>query len=309
MIAKIDRDFVAADLAAVESLLARMTPKDALTSMSLASRRDELREELASMTSANETRASAALFFSGRPVVANRGIESEFGTEAIGKFQDIVTKVFALQHTGNSLGQRGAVPGKELSKLHITNVVHGSFGFRLEELEPQSELIDSTLKAAVDETTRLMDSFGEADDQYFEAAVENIDNRVLGTIREFFELISTSEAAFRMVSDHFDKSFDRQTVDRAAERARVTTLREETKTFDGNLAGTLPYASQFEYVTTAERGVIHGKIDAGLEGGEIATLNRDWVGKDSRITVRMRQVVRGDKVAREMFTLLKIEAL
>ncbi len=66
----------------------------------------------------------------------------------------------------------------------------------------------AALKAAVDETTRLVDRFGEADDQYFEAAVENIDNRVLGTIREVSELISTSEEAFRMVSDHFDKSFD-----------------------------------------------------------------------------------------------------
>ncbi len=308
MIAKIDRDFVAADLATVEALLARMTDKDALASMSLTSRRDELKEELASLEANHETKASAALFFSGRPVVANRGIESEFGTEAIGRFQDIVTKVFALHHTG-ALGQRGAVPGKELSKLHITNVVHGSFGFRLEELESQNELIDSTLKGAVDETTRLMDSFGEADDKYFEAAIEDLDDRVLGTIRAFFNLVSTSEAAFRLVSDHFDKSFDRQTVDRAAERARVTRLEETNQRFDGKLAGALPYASQFEYITNSDRGVIHGKIDAGLVGAEAGHLNRDWTDKESRITVRVRQVVRGDKVARETFTLLKIEPL
>jgi hypothetical protein len=44
---KADQDFVSANLAEVESLLKRMTSKDALTSMSLASLRDEWEEELA----------------------------------------------------------------------------------------------------------------------------------------------------------------------------------------------------------------------------------------------------------------------
>ena len=47
-------------------------------------------------------------------MVANRGIESGLGTEAIGKFRDIVTKVFARRHTGNSLGQRGPERGQRL---------------------------------------------------------------------------------------------------------------------------------------------------------------------------------------------------
>lgn len=66
MSAKLDRDFVAAGLTAVEGLLSSMTDEDALTALSLESRRDELRELLATLVAEPETHAAAALFFSGR---------------------------------------------------------------------------------------------------------------------------------------------------------------------------------------------------------------------------------------------------
>lgn len=306
MSAKLERDFVAADLSAVEGLLRSMRDKDSLTALSLESRRDELRQTLATMVAEPETHASAALFFSGRPVVANRGIETEFGTAAVDKFQDVVTKVFALRQTG-SLGQRGAVPGKDLAKLHITNVVHGSFGFRLEELVSQGNMVDSELKQAVDEASLLMERFGEVEDEPFEAAVENLDDRVLGTIREFFELLRGNDAAFRLVAGELDRSFDRRAVERAAERARVTTLHEETQEFEGQLHGALRDSRTFDY-RTEERGVISGKIDPELSADEIARINHELTDQDSRATVRVKQVRRGEKVSREMFTLVKIEA-
>ena len=307
MSAKLERDFVAADLSAVEGLLGSMREKDSLTALGLESRRDELRQTLATMVAEPETHASAALFFSGRPVVANRGIETEFGTAAVDKFQDVVTKVFALHQTG-SLGQRGTIPGKDLAKLHITNVVHGSFGFRLEELVSQGTIVDSELKLAVDDASKLMERFGEADDEPFEAAVENLDDRVLGTIREFFDLLRSNNAAFRLVAGELDRSFDRHAVERAAERARVTTLHEELVEFEGQLNGALRDTRIFEYRTGTDRGTISGKIDPELSAEEIAGINRELSDQDSRATVRIKQVRRGEKVSREMFTLVKIEA-
>ena len=307
MSGKLERDFVAADLSAVEGLLASLRDKESLGAMSLESRRDELKATLATLTATRETVASAALFFSGRPVVANRGIETEFGTAAIDKFQDVVTKVFALRQTG-SLGQRGIVPGKDLAKLHITNVVHGSFGFRLEELDPQGQVVESALKQAVDETSHLMETFGKPEDEPFEAAVEKLDDRVLATIRDFFELLRNHEAAFRLVAGELDRSFDRRAVERAAERARVTTLNEETLVFDGQLNGALRESRVFEYRTGTERGTIQGKIDPEMTPEAIAQINRELTDRDSKATVQVKQVRRGERVSREMFTLLKIEA-
>jgi hypothetical protein len=38
-------------------------------------------------------------------------------------------------------------------------------GFRLEELVSQGNMVDSELKQAVDEASRLMERFGEVDDE------------------------------------------------------------------------------------------------------------------------------------------------
>lgn len=200
------------------------------------------------------------------------------------------------------------MPGKDLAKLHITNVVHGSFGFRLEELATQGEIIDSALKQAVDETSHLLETFGESDDDQFEAAVEKLDDRVLAAIRDFFELLRSNEAAFRLVAGEQDKSFDRRAVERATERARFTTLNEDTVVFEGQLNGALRESRVFEYRTGTERGTITGKIDPEMPSEAIARINRELADQDSRATVQVKQVRRGEKVSCEMFTLLKIEA-
>ena len=185
MSAKLDRDFVAADLAAVDELLGNLTSRDVFAKLSLQSRREDLQRTLTELADSREVSASASLFFGGEPVLANRGIEASFGAQAMEKFQDLVTKIFAVQHTG-TLGQRGAIPGKDGAKLHITNIVRGSFGFRLEEMASQSALLESPLKDAVDEATRLMEKFGVEDEDAFESEVENLDGRILATIRDFF---------------------------------------------------------------------------------------------------------------------------
>src|SRR5258708_3399307 len=100
MISRIERNFITADLARLEGLIAKMTSADFLTRMGLESRRDELQQTLASMEVTDQPLASATLFFGGKPVVGNRGIESGFGADAISKFQDIVSKVSAAKQGG-----------------------------------------------------------------------------------------------------------------------------------------------------------------------------------------------------------------
>jgi len=307
MIPKMERDFVAADLAAVEALLQQMTEEDALTAMSLEARRDELRAILATLQpSAPVTNASAALFFSGRPVAGALGIESEFGAAAVDKFQDVVAKVFALQQTG-SLGQRGAIPGKEHAILHITNVVHGSFGFRLEELAVPRDAVGAPLQEALDQTSVLMDVFGEPDDEQFVKAIADLDERVLIAIRNFFGLMRDNEATFRLVSGSFDRSFNQQSVTRATERARLTTLHEETAVFAGQLAGALRDSRIFEYRTQTERGTIQGKVVETLSSDAISEMNQHWADKDSTATVHVKQVLRSGHVYREVYTLINVE--
>jgi hypothetical protein len=130
-------------------------------------------------------RPLAALFFGGRPVAGARGIESEFGGNAISKFQDLVAKLLA-EEGGSRLGQRGVVPNKAAATLHVTNVVRGSFGFLFEQIEPQHELIDTALKTAVEKASQVLNVLAKPDEEEFRKGVETVDQRVLATVGEFF---------------------------------------------------------------------------------------------------------------------------
>jgi hypothetical protein len=302
---KVDRDFVAADLATVDRLLKSMTGKDVIAKLSLQSRRDELVKNLAQLADVREVSASASLFFAGEPVRADQGIEVSFGAQAMEKFQEVVTRVFAFQHTG-SLGQRGAVPGKDATRLHLTNVVRGSFGFRLEEMPSQSALLESPLKDAMDEATRLIANFGLGDEEAFESEVENLDSRVLTSIRDFFGLLNDRQATFRLVSGTSDKSFHAQTIARAAERAKITKLDEEEIELPGQLAGALRDSRIFEFRPEDGRPALKGPIGAELSADTISKINREFSDKDSLGKFRVKSVRQDDRLLRQKFTLLSI---
>lgn len=303
---KLERDFAKADIAAVNSLLAQLSDEDVMTRFGLEARLEELQGELAALDDTmEEPTASAALFFGGQPVLGSRGIESEFGGAAVTKFQDLVAKVLA--HENGGLGQRGVVPNRGASTLHITNIVRGSFGFLLEEVRPQHQLVETTLKAAVDEVTRLLDAFGEPDEEAFRTAVEEIDERVLGTTREFFSLMRQRGATLRVVAGDRDNSFGAEAVARAADRASSTVLQEGEEVIVGQLAGVLPDAHQFEFRASVDRGTLRGRVDRALAADQLSRFNRDFVDIDSKGRFRIKRVLRNDVVVRESYTLLALE--
>jgi hypothetical protein len=304
---KLERDFVRADLAAVTGLLAQLDDEDVMARLGLEARQDELKQTIAHLDEAgDEPVASAALFFGGGPVIGARGIESEFAGSAVTKFQDIVAKVLA--HESGGLGQRGIVPNKSASTLHITNIVRGSFGFLLEEVHPQQPLMETSLKMAVDEATRLLEALGEPDEEQFRTAVEATDDRVLGTAREFFELMRQSGATLRLVTGETDRSFGSEAVARAAERATSTTVEDAEETIRGQLAGVLPDAHQFEFRAGPDRGTIRGKVSRTFAADQLARFNRYWVNVDATARVNVKRVRRNGTVVRESFTLLALDA-
>lgn len=303
---KLERDFAAADIAAVNGLLAQLSAEDVMTRFGLEARLEELQQSLAALEEEqDEPTAAAALFFGGQPVLDTRGIESEFGGTATTKFQDLVAKVLA--HENGGLGQRGVVPNRGASTLHITNIVRGSFGFLLEEVQPQHQLVDTSLKTAVEEATRLLDAFGEPDEEAYRTAVEAIDERVLGTAREFFSLMRQRGATLRVVAGDRDNSFGAAAVARAADRATSTVLQEGEEVIAGQLAGVLPDAHQFEFRAGTARGTLRGKIDRALPTDQLSRFNRDFVNVDGNARFHVKRVLRNDEVVRETYTLLALD--
>lgn len=298
---KLERDFLQGNIAAVTNLLAQIPHDDVMARFGLEERLVELRAELDAVEVEPEVGIGpVALFFGGKPVVGSRGIESEFGGTMVTKFQDLVAKMLA--HDAGGLRQRGVVPNKSASTLHITNVARGSFGFVLEAIPQQPQILGEPLDAAISETTRLLTAFGEPDEEEFRTAVEEIDDRVLSTAREFFDLMRSNEATLRLVAGAQDRAFGHDAVERAADRATNTSLEEEELVLDGRLAGFLPDAHQFEFDVPDGRPV-RGRVTRDLPKAELLRLNREWTNLDARVRVLVRRVKRRGDVVRENYEL------
>jgi hypothetical protein len=271
--------------------------------MSLEERRTEIAEALKSLEGQAENTASAALFFGGRPVVGSKGIESEFGGEVLARFQDLVAKLLAQEAGG--LGQRGVVPNKDASRLHITDVLRGSFGFLLEEVEPQEQIIDSALKTAVDNASQVLSAFGAPDEGRFQEEMEKVDERILITAREFFQLMRQSGATLRLVVGDSDHEFGSEVIERAAQRATTTKVEDVVEEMNGQLAAVLPDSHLFEFRSVL-RGTVYGRVDRALAPSELDQWNTSFRNVDATARFRVRRVSRNGVLVRENFTLLAI---
>jgi hypothetical protein len=136
--------------------------------------------------------------------------------------------------------------------------------------------------------------------------LQTIDQRLLGTTREFFDLMRHSAATMRLLAGETDRSFGVEAVARAAERAKTTTVEEFDDSVVGQLAGVLPEAHQFEFRGGAERGVIRGKVDKNFSSNQLAMFNRDWVNVTARADLRVKRVLSNGAVVREKYTLVSI---
>lgn len=297
---KIERDRTAAELATVNVMLSRLTDDDALMQLTLEDRRSELEDAISALGEVVDDTASVALFFGGRPVIGGKGIETEFAGQAVQLFQDVVSKQYA-QDIGR-LSDRGAVPVETASRMHITDVVRGSFGFLLEEFDDQTSLVQSPLKESVEKTSSLFFAFGEDDDR-FDAAAEVIGQRVLEAAKSFFALLRQEGATFRLVSGETDRSFDARSVARALERAETTSIRESDVEIPGVLAGILPDGHMFEYRTETDRGIVRGKVARQMVSATLSDWNRAWSDKPSLGVFSSKQLLKSGRLVRENLTL------
>lgn len=304
---KLERDRLQAELATVGRMLNQFSDEDVVMRIGLEDRQIELQQAVAQLVADVPDRsATTALYFGGKPVIGSRGVDSDFGSRAVTMFQDLVSKQFA--HETGGLGQRGIVPNRGAARLHITDVVRGSFGFKLEEIDDQGPLLDTALKDSVDHVSDLFAAFGEDDEERFEATVAEVDERVLATTKEFFSLMRQSGATFRMVTGDRDRSMMTGDIERAERRATTTTVSDHDEAIEGVFSVALPEGHRMEFRTLGERGVIQGRVARTFSAAAIVALNRDWMEKPAIGQFKVRKVMKNDKLVRESFTLAGIAA-
>lgn len=260
MIVSRERDALVSELGELERLLDAADPDDYFARLSFEGRRAEVEERLRDLDNRRGRTASATLLFRGRPVAGSKGIEASFGGQALDAFQGLVSLVAAAR--GGQLGARGPIPDEGSSRLLVTGVAVGSFGFELEE-NADVPLFDATpLSIAVEDAGKLIEA--ALDDEAFADAVEHTEPRVVQSLTRFLQVVANNDAILRVKTGDLDVAIEDSDTLRAA-LERTTTLREEAdEPVAGVLQGVLPGTRKFEFRRLDTGEVITGKVSRDI---------------------------------------------
>ncbi len=307
MLRKIELDALRADLGAINAMLASRTEADdPIGFHQFQSRKREIEEMIAKLGDAPDHTASVGLFFGGLPVIGSRGIRADFAGKAIEYFQELVAKQHAAAEAG-ILGRRGRVPLRAATDLMLTDVVRGSFGMVLEEVEENGLLADSKVKQIVDEVTDVFLNVASIDDQVFEELLASIDGRLLSTLRDFFHLLDEGGATIRVVEAEKDRLLDRDAVHRGRVRTEAIAVDErESDQISGKLY-LLPAHRRFELVRDDTGETIYGIVSPEYSKEYLGTLQQqgiDPVGKTWRTKMLIREIKRPNREPKITYTLL-----
>lgn len=307
MLAQLEKQFLQADLAQARRLLADgQAHDDPIAEHQYSQRVQRLERELAEVSEAGALApVGVALFFGGRPVIGSHGIKAAFGTQAVGKFQKLISQRYAAAETG-PLSSRGRVPMSDDTQLLVTDIVRGSFGFVLQGSEPACG--DVVLQEAVDHVADTLSRMAAADDALFDEASASVDNRQLGTLKEFFKLLDDEGASLRVVEGDRDFELTTQAVQRARQRAEAMTIEDRIETLQGEIIGWAEYSSRFELRLHTDRSVVIGTVsrsamERSLQDG-IIPLHRHV-----RARIKIREARMRNRAPRKTYALQSLEAI
>jgi hypothetical protein len=307
---KIERDQLAAQLASLNNMLQSLPANDDLARMGFEARRDALQRELGTLAGTEERRAQIALYFGGDPVVGSMGVQAAFGTNVLGTFQDLLSKVWGALD-GAQLQQMGPIKDKEASQLHITSVVHGSFGFLLEELDTQTEpMFQTPLSQAADKAADYIASFAGENEASFSEIIDVLNPRVFQSIRAFFGYIHKGKATFRLVEGERDQQYDHLAVERAWNRAEASNVAEDKIHVQGRLLGVIPMKRRFELESDETGTVIEGRVGEKFGNTYLERISTEqFAGRRWRALLYKRTVTKIGREPADHYTLLELEDL
>lgn len=310
MLKKLEVQSLRADLGAVEGLLADRTPgTDPIGFLQLSQRQSTLRARLATVEATVEHKAAVGLFFAGGPVIGSRGIDASFAAKAVGLFQDMVSKQFAMEEVGD-LGRRGPVAMQPNSDLIVTNVIRGSVGLLLEEAGVSEAFADTQLKVVVDHVVdTVMATAAPAADE-FEQALERMDPRFLTSLGEFFEVMDERSAVLRLVESEREVELNADAIRRGRERAGAATILDSDEEEMIGRIFILPAARRFELRVLQEGTTLVGGIARAFSQPELERVvaAENVVGELWRVRIKTRTVTRPTRPPKVTYTLVGLVA-
>ncbi len=264
-----DYKHMVAERATLRLVIERMPADAVIDRMSVQARLKRIESELATTERAPRPPASARITFRGRPVIGSHGVFAEFGTEAMAAFSETVVALAASQ--AGPLAGMGPIPNREQHQLLITGTALGSFGFEVEERQPEASLFndETALTLAMAQTVELLRSVGGTDDELTEA-VAGVDPRAIRELRKLLQVLAQNEAVCNLEFRDRSVGFrDVAQVRHGLGRLAQDNIHEEEQSFYGEFQGVLPKRRTFEFRVAADGEVIVGKIAAEIEDPDV----------------------------------------
>jgi hypothetical protein len=260
---KLQLDVLKADLAAVDAMLeSRSREEDPIGFLQYRSRKNNIEREIAKIGAVIDNHAELGIFFGGGPVQGSRGINADFAGKALDDIQTLISKRFTGKEIG-PLKRTGPVPLNDHSQMLVTDVVRGSFGFILSEAGDTVEIMDTPLKDVVDEVSDILSRIGANDEEIFDEAAAQLDERILVTMKQFLQRLDENGATLRVVQGARDFLLDRDAVALARSRVKELEISETVIERTGRLF-MLPDSRRFDLYLdeNGEKVVIKGPVGA-----------------------------------------------
>ena len=235
-----DYRFLLSEQNALKKLLSQTSAGNLIGRMTLGTRLRKVEEELKGYEGLSSRPVNARLTFWGRPVVSNRGIQADFGGDAVKAFSEAVIRVGASQH--GELASKGPIPNRNDYRLLITGTVPGSFGFQVEDATQQPGLAGESrpVELAIERIKEIMKASVGTDEQLVDALIET-DQRALNSVCAFLKKTADSKAVCALESGGDEFRFrDTAQVRCSENRLRESNIREDDVTLFGWFEGFLP---------------------------------------------------------------------
>jgi hypothetical protein len=293
MVTKIHRDALRSEIASLHALLKRSAGSDPLGTRSLRKRVATLEAELAQIEGRHQNFANVALVFDGEPVRGSSGIEADFAGKALQDYQELIAKSVAVE--GGQLAERGRIPDQihQQARMNVTGLVHGSFGFVLEEdSADQLGMFETSAQKAVRSISDLLRDVTAVDGRIFEARLEELDVRVFQTLKRFVGVLHRARSTLRIAEEQREIRLDTPSVDRAFERVSKVDLDEGDEIVEGELLGLVPVQRRFDFRRGDNGEVVQGRVAVNLSAAYLGRIEQDGLiaGGRWRATIRTKTV-------------------
>lgn len=291
-----EREFLEADKATLENILANLDETQYITKLSFQQRLKAVEEKLSHL--ADSVSDTITVTFKGAPVDGSHGIFADFAAKAIGKFSEAFA-AFAAMAEGISLARKGFIPASDKNRLLITHTAHGSFGFELQLPKADPDMLQPSLlpmdydyiQTAKNKLEAVINEAINGDDEQLADSIADVDQRALDYVQAFFETMVQERATF-VINSGSRKIVcsNREELRMAASRLKPSNIVSQNVEFEGQFVGILPEHRDFEF-KKIEGITIRGKIDKAI--AEPDSIIANWYKKPVKVIFGSKKIGNG----------------